>query len=203
MRLSHPGGPLLLATVAAAAAAVASCPAPENYPGTLVAIFSFEGRPFPGGVAACLDAGYTEIPAPDASFSFVATFSGDEDGTIRWMTIRDFVRVASFDGRIISSAQTATRQFSRCPDAGVDEDFRFAPVSLSQSRALGGACPPNPLAPGSIPLDPDAGITPPGMVGPNFDSVRACGVLVDTIASQGGPSCVRCTMNFEITGVRL
>lgn len=200
MRPSRLGGLLL---VAAAAIALVSCPSPNNYPGVLVATFSFEARPAPGGVAACLDAGYTEIPAPDASFAFVATFSGEEDGTISWMTIRDFTRDASFDGRVVASSHSAPRQFARCQDAGVDEDFQFAPVSLSQSIALSGVCPPNPLAPGSIPLDPDAGILPPGLRNGQFDSVRACGVLVDTIRSGGDVACQTCTMTFEVTGVRL
>lgn len=209
MRALRLGGLALL--VAATAVLTSSCPEQKNYPDELVATFSFEARPSPGGVAACLDAGYSEVPLPDASFTFVATYSGPRNDagelTVRWMTLGEFVRNASFDGQLASSAHSALRTFSRCDDAGVDEQFTVAFVSLSQHlelQRLGIDCPANPLAPGAMPFNPDSGITRPGPTpSGGWDSFKACGVLVDTIRSaDGNKPCAVCTMSFDVKGGR-
>src|SRR4051812_47944249 len=151
MRASRLGAAAL---VAAAAVTVASCPVPRPYPGREIVTFTFVARPAPFGVDECRDAGYGEVPAPDASFTFSAVFSGEDDGTITNLTLGDFVRDASFDGRIISSFQSAPRVFRRCADAGVtDEQLYVVPISLTQSQALSGECPANSTQPGTIPLD--------------------------------------------------
>src|SRR3954471_15255298 len=156
MRASHLGAAAL---VAAAAVTTASCNEKHPWPGREIVTFSFTTRPRPAGVDACRDAGYREIPSSDIPFTFSAVFSGEDDGTITNLTLGDFVRDASFDGRIISSFQSAPRVFRRCADAGVtDEQLYVVPISLTQSQALSGECPANSTQPGTIPLDPDSGI---------------------------------------------
>ncbi|HVE86537.1 MAG TPA: hypothetical protein VND93_26955 [Myxococcales bacterium] len=203
MRRPHPVRLGWLLAVAAAAVAVASCPEPRYYPGALVANFILEGTPAPGGVAECMDAGYTEIPAPDGGFSFSAIYSGAVNGQIDWLTLGEYVRDAGFDGRFIHSTHSAPRSFRACFDAGVDEEFILAPLSLSQSEALQGVCPQDPLSPGAIPVDEDAGILPPGYRNGTFDAVRACGVLRDSIRGATDEPCRTCTMTFSITGIRI
>src|SRR4051812_27550387 len=200
MRASRLGAAAL---VAAAAVTVASCPVPHPYPGREIVTFTFVARPALHGVDECRDAGYVEIPTPDASFTFSAVFSGNEDGTITNLTLGDFVRDASFDGRIISSFQSAPRVFDLCGDAGADEQLYVVPISLTQSQALRGACPERPTDPGAVPLDPDAGILPPGWINGHFEAVRGCGRLVDTIHEAGDRQCPTCTMVFDIAGIRL
>lgn len=188
--------------LAAAAVILAACP-DHPYPGTQIVTFSLTAHATEGSLEACRDAGYTEIPDPDSGFTFSAIFSGDENGTIRWMTIQDFVREATFDGTILSSPFSAPRVFELCGDAGVDEELFVAPISLTQSQALVGECPLDPLRPGAVPLDPDAGIYPPGWIDGHFEAVRACGRLIDTIRPAGDKDCPVCTMTFHITGPRL
>jgi hypothetical protein len=192
------------ALVAAAAAVLAACPE-HTYPGTQIVTFSLTATPAGLGLEACRDAGYTEIPGADAGFAFTfsAIFSGTEEGLIQYMTIQDFVRDATFDGTVLSSPYSAPRAFSLCGDAGVDEELYVLPISLTQSQALSGECPQDPLRPGAIPLNPDAGIHPPGWSVDHFEAVRACGRLRDTIHPAGEKDCPVCTMEFDITGPRL
>src|SRR3954471_19363488 len=200
MRASHLGAAAL---VAAAAVTTASCNEKHPWPGREIVTFSFTTRPRPAGVDACRDAGYREIPSSDIPFSFSAVFSGEDDGTITNLTLGDFVRDASFDGKIISSFQSAPRVFDLCGDAGADEQLYVVPISLTQSQALRGACPENSTDPGAVPLDPDAGVFPPGWINGHFEAVRGCGKLVDTIHEAGDKQCPRCTMTFDIAGIRL
>jgi hypothetical protein len=189
--------------LAAAAVLLAACPG-HPYPGTQIVTFSLAARPTPGGLDACRDAGYTEVPDPDSGFTFSAIFSGDDDGTVRWLTLQDFVRDATWDGTVLTSPFSAPRAFDLCGDAGVDEQLFLLPVSLTQSQRLGfDVCPDDPLQPGAIPLDPDAGINPPGWISGHFEAVRACGRLSDTIHPVGDRDCPVCTMTFNVQGPRL
>jgi len=198
MRATVPGGVALVAT---AAVILAACPGHE-YPGTQIVTFNLTASPADGGLDACRDAGYTEIPG--TNFTFSAIFSGDEDGTVKYMTIQDFVRDATFDGTTLASPFTAPRAFTLCGDAGVDEELYVLPVSLTQSQRLGtDVCPPDALQPGAIPLDPDSGVYPPGWIDGHFEAVRACGRLFDTIHPAGDRDCPVCTMTFDVAGPRL
>jgi len=200
MRATFFGG---VALTAAATVVLAACPG-QQYPGTQIVTFSLNARGIPGSLEACRDAGYSEIPDPDAGFTFSAIFSGSEDGTITSMTIQDFTRDATFDGVVITSPYTAPREFVRC-DGGstVDEELFVLPISLTQSRALNGDCPADPLQPGVIPVDPDGGVAPPGWNDGHFDAVRACGRLRDTIHPVLPNACPVCTMELDLTGPRL
>ncbi|HEY8211587.1 MAG TPA: hypothetical protein VIG99_29090 [Myxococcaceae bacterium] len=199
MRASRLGAAVLFA---AAAVTIISCPMQHTYPGREIVTFSFVARPAPGGVDQCRDAGYKEVPASDASFTFLAIYSGEDDGTVKWLTLGEFVRDAGFDGRLLLSFQSAPRVFELCGDAGVDEQLYVAPITSTQNQALGGACPEDPLAPGSIPVDPDAGIVPPGWRLDHFEAFRSCGKLVDTIHAAGDRACPTCTMVFDLEGSR-
>lgn len=201
MRATFLGGvALIAAAVLLAACPEQACPSPSRQ----IVTFSLTARATVGSLEACRDAGYTEIPDPDAGFTFSTVFCGDEDGTIHSMAIQDFVREASFDGTVLTSPFSAPRSFELCGDAGVDEELFVLPVSLTQSQTLGlENCPDDPLRPGAIPVDPDGGIYPPGWIDEHFEAVRACGRLIDTIHPAGDKDCPVCTMTFHITGPRL
>jgi hypothetical protein len=203
MRSSRLGGLLLIAGAAAVASCDSSCPNLYPIKGMQIVTFEMRATPTARGLDECSDAGYSEIPLPDASFTFRAIFTGEEDGTVQWMTIQEYVRDASYDGVLLFSSHSAPRYFGLCGDAGVYEELYVAPISLTQWAAMGRQCPEDPTAPGAIPVDPDAGIYPPGWFNDHFEAVHGCGLLKDTIHEVGDRPCPSCTMTFQAAGPRL
>lgn len=142
--------------------------------------------------------------------SFGATLTRDSASTAAWLTLEGYSRDATFDGQIFSSVGEASRVFAECRDCTTKlvETFTVAVLSRSQSDALGGACPQNPLD-GGVPAPDDAGITGPRQTDQGFDAVRLCGVLATEVValgtSDGGAceaKCGACTARYQLRGDR-
>jgi hypothetical protein len=149
--------------------------------------------------------GMTELPSSSFPFEVILTRNPDTNET--FLTLGGVTRPATFDGQFVESTFFARREFANCcvgadgQNLGqLEERLRVALLSRSQSDALGGRCPPNPLD-GGVP-GPDAGVTPPGSIGTGFDALRACGELVDVVRPGDCGRCSACTLRYPVTGVR-
>ena len=146
---------------------------------------------------------FTEVP--DGGFTFDGTFSRYRNpGTQAFFTINTVVRDAGFDGQILTSELSATRQFQacNCTATTVDETLRVALLSSSQDNALNHACPTNPLDGGVPGARPDAGIMLPSSMPAGFDAVRACGELLDVVVvpPDAGCTCSGCQLQYQVQG---
>ena len=145
---------------------------------------------------------------PTVGFDFAGTFSRFRDGGAVFLTLNGIPRDAGFDGQIITSSHSASRGFE-LPDGGsckacdmkVIETLSVALLSKSQSSAVGDKCPEHPLDGGVPGLD--AGVTLPGSTETGFDSVRACGDLLEEIVGEGScdPLCA-CLLTYRLEGER-
>ena len=145
---------------------------------------------------------------PSYGFDFPGTFSRFRDGGGVFLSLNGIARDAGFDGQIARSTHSAPRTFT-LPDGGqcsprdtqMVETLTVALLSSSQSQAVGDRCPGNPLD-GGIPGE-DAGVQRPGSTPTGFDSVRACGELLEQIVATGDadPLCT-CQLRYRLTGDR-
>lgn len=142
-------------------------------------------------------------------FTFSGTMSRYRDGGHAFLLLQGINRDAGFDGQVFVSAHTAASALEECKPCTtqVQETITVALLSKSQSDALGGKCPANPLD-GGVPAPNDAGINGPGSTDKGFDSVRACGEMSDVIiatAAQGETcpeKCTACSFRYQLTGER-
>ncbi|MCC6334971.1 MAG: hypothetical protein IT380_13420 [Myxococcales bacterium] len=148
----------------------------------------------------------------EADFSFEVTLSANPDAGETFMTMEEgYSRLATWDGQVVRSPQSARRYFEQCSECvtRVVEDIDLALLSASQAAAVGNTCPPHPLD-GGVPAPDDAGISPPGAREMGFDALLACGelrttVVVDQGLLDGGPCpavCAGCRTRYELRGER-
>jgi hypothetical protein len=176
---------------------VLSC-AEEHFPGSeVMGTFAFTATAPP------LDGTCTFAEMPTADFAFTGTFSRNPDGET-FFTLAETDRAATFDGQLATSSQSAPRVFQDCNCATgtqVNETITVALLSRSQTDAVGGNCPPNPLDGGVPP--PGGGITGPGSTGTSFDAILACGELNDEVeVTSSGCTCGPCFDRYQVEGVR-
>lgn len=208
---------LIAAVVALAAGAGAACLADPNYRGSLMGTFRFQAG------EAQRSCPFQEVPQ-DGGFAFEGILSREPGETgadqTAYFTINGIGREGTFNGQVFEATALAPRRFElvNCTsEFQVEETLRVAVLSESQSRALGDRCPDDTLAmlqPGGVPVDPDAGILPPGEREGVFDAIRVCGVLVEVISPQGVCEAVdggtggdpdagaNCLLVYRVEGVR-
>lgn len=196
-----PKPPLLIGVVAAALAL--ACAGDATVPGDeVIGRFRF--------AAELIDRGCTfeEIPE-DGRFEFEGTFSLGSDGQGAWFTVAGVDRDGGWDGQRFESTHSAPRRFEddRCDSRFiVAERLHVAILSASQDAALGGECPADAqalLVEGAVPVDPDAGVTPPGPQETGYDAVRSCGVLIHQVTPEDAcPEFSECTLTWRVTGGR-
>ena len=174
-----------------------ACLSQQKFPGSeVVGTFSFDAT------AVSSDCHYVE--EPDGGFSYVGTLSYDPDGGA-FFTIGDVDRDAGFDGQVFTSWASANRLFTECncgQNVQVKERISVAVLSKSQSDAVKGSCPANPLD-GGVPA-PGGGITGPAPTANGYDAQLACGEQEDDIVPlpDAGCSCKPCTLVYSVSGVR-
>jgi len=146
---------------------------------------------------------------PDGgTFAFDGTLSWDPTSGQTWFTFQGGTWDAGFDGQNVIASGSAARTFAACCAAvQLVETMDVALLSVSQTQAVGGGCPANPLD-GGVPAPNDAGITAPGSTPVGFDALLACGTLTDQVALGSGAAscdaglCVACTWRYSVSGVR-
>lgn len=163
-----------------------------------------------GCVAGSVDSGIVAITEiTDGGFSFQGILSYSPGTETAWFTRDRISREGTFNGQVFVSTEEALRRFQvpHCePEFIVEETLRIALLSESQSRALGGKCPEDAaslLEPGTVPVDPDAGIFPPSAQPEGFDALLTCGLLIEEIRPEA--ECARrpvCTVTYRVEGVR-
>jgi hypothetical protein len=193
------------------------CTTQTHYPGSeVMGTFVFQAfavsntcvLPNGGGYVNPTD--YPTDAGADGGFSFQGTFSRNPGTTQVWFTLGGNNWPATFDGQDATAVLNAQRRLAECSCGSLTlvETIDAALLSSSQSLALGGACPPNPLdggIPPSADAGTDAGIVLPGTTPSGFDAVLACGTLSDAVdvstCSDAGPDCFPCSWNYFITGL--
>lgn len=143
-----------------------------------------------------------------STFGFEGTFSRLRDGTGAWFTHNGVSREGTWDGQRFEAVSTAARRFAHleCQNQfTVKETFSVALLSTAQDEVLGNDCPADPaslLAPGGVPVDPDAGVAPPTSAVDGFDAPRACGLLVEEVSSENACEFAACQIVYRVEGVR-
>ena len=184
--------------------ALMGCPADDGPPGDEnMGLYQFRAEPVPLSVSCGLPG------IPNTGFDFSGTVSRFRDGGAVFLTLNGISRDAGFDGQIITSSHSAPRTFKlldggQCAahcDMRVVETLRVALLSQSQNAAVSDRCPANPLD-GGVP-GVDAGVKRPGSTETGFDSVRACGDLLEDIVGIGmcDPLC-SCQLKYKLSGDR-
>jgi hypothetical protein len=147
-----------------------------------------------------------------AAFSFDVALSANPDAGETFLTLSGGVsRAATWDGQVARATAQARRYFRQCAGCvtRVEETIELALLSLSQSQAVGGACPAAPLD-GGAPAPDDAGVSLPGTRDEGFDALLACGELRTRVLVVEGPgdggacpeACSACDVTYTLTGVR-
>ncbi len=195
-----------------ALALVAACFSEPSYPGDQVlGTFRFTATldrqrtncPVVGADAGVLDGGFALIEGSGTAFTFDGTFSRVADGGTGWFTLQGFSRDAGYDiaAQTVESRHRAALPVQGCAGAQMDETLRAVLLSNSQNAAVGRRC--SGLGDGGIPVDPDAGILPPGPNENGYDVERACGTLTDEFVPGTNPACKPCAAVYTVEGERL
>ncbi len=153
--------------------------------------------------AGTADAGFVLVDGTSTAFTFDGTFSRISDGGTGFFTLQGFDRKADFDDakQTVSSTHRAALPVDGCPGAQLDETLVATLLSNSQNTAVGRRC--GGLGDGGIPVDPDAGIIPPGPNENGYDVERACGTLTDAFLPGTNPSCKPCSAVYTVEGERV
>ncbi len=176
-----------------------ACAVESRPPGQLIGNFAFEATPL------AIDCPLSGLP--DAGFRFSATFSYQSEREV-FTTIGGVTRGADFDGQFWRSTSSAKRTFDECACAEptmLEESIAVALLSVSQARALGGACPANVFEGGVPEPDPARGIEPPHEIENGYDALLACGVLTNRVVPAEGAdcgTCPSCTLTYALRGER-
>lgn len=190
--------------LAVGSVALVGCPSGGEIPGQTLGTYEFVAEPVVDARTCQLAEILTDSGAPGA-FPFTATLSQDEsDPTRAYLTIDRRTRDGTYEEPIFSSGFSAERRFEQCEcdSVALEETMRVILISRSQNEALGDVCPSNPFgggvpAPGSAP-----GIVGPTRTGGTFDSLRACGELVDVVVPGEGCACAPCEVRYVLSGAR-
>jgi hypothetical protein len=194
----------VLLALAAASLATSACAGETQVPGDeVIGRFGF--------TAELVDRGgcqLQEVPE-DGRFSFEGIFSREPDGPGAWFTVNGVNREGTWDGQRFDSTHAVPRRFEAgaCDNRfQVTERLWVAVLSQSQDVALGGECPADAaalLADGGVPVEADAGITPPGPQETGYDAARACGLLTDQVAPEREcEAFAPCTLTWRVSGGR-
>lgn len=202
----------LLLLAAPALALGAACFSEPSYPGNQVlGTFRFTATldrqrtncPVVGADAG-VDGGFALVEGSGTTFTFDGTFSRDADGGAGWFTLQGFSRDAGYDiaAQTVESKHRASLPVTGCPGAQLDETLRAVLLSNSQDTAVGRRC--SGLGDGGTPpVDPDAGIVPPGANENGYDVERACGTLTDDFLPGSNTACTPCAAVYSLEGERL
>lgn len=197
---------------------LAGCPTlPPPPGGEKLGTYSISAEPVlgDGGADSLRPDGGAWCPLVDvspAAFRFDAIVTREPATGQAWMTLGGgYPRDAGWDGQVLESVAAVRRLFpscAACPETIATETVRVALMSKSQSDAVGGQCPPNPLD-GGVPM-PGGAIVGPGQTPAGFDALYACGTMefAVTLSAPAAPEsgcavgCDDCIVRYVLQGER-